>query len=84
MSLITPLLRAPLSAKFGLLVIVAYLVLSRVLPLVLNSRMQKKADKAQAAEGKEDDEHCSHRHPSGDHRHDLVDAWHDSLLDDGL
>ncbi|OLT25747.1 sodium:solute symporter [Kytococcus sp. CUA-901] len=38
-----------------LTVIVAYLVLSRVLPLVLNSRMQKKADKAQAAEGKEDD-----------------------------
>lgn len=38
-----------------LTVIVAYLVLSRVLPLVLNSRMQKKADKAQAADGKEDD-----------------------------
>ncbi|WP_374927906.1 sodium/solute symporter [Kytococcus sedentarius] len=36
-------------------VIVAYLVLSRVLPLVLNSRMQKKAGKAQAAEGKEGD-----------------------------
>lgn len=34
MSLITPLLRAPLSAKFGLLVIVAYLVVALFAPLL--------------------------------------------------
>ena len=34
MSLITPLLRAPLSAKFGLLVIVAYIVVALFAPLL--------------------------------------------------